>query len=350
MSKSKKNINTSKKDNTRGKIPQKPAQDKGAGKAVNIPTKAETIKTEKTRNKINWSINNPKIRLLIPFLFLIILYLFVWTKPEIKSIDPWYEAYMLVDSSTRETNPVEKQTLLNNGGNRLKELAQKYPFHAKVHLLLGVYYNQVQQWDSAIAEQKEAIKISAGATINPVELDAARQLMVAAFNKANIYLNRNDFVNARKALDIGLQYNPNNPDLLSQLGAIFHKQGIVDSAIYYYETVLNINPQSEYARNNLALLNFQLGNNNINSGNFEKALTYYQKSASLSPKNPDVFSNIGIILSRQNKNEEAIQNFQKALEINPNHTTSINNIIAVYNKIGDKRNADLYKKKYNINH
>ena len=191
--------------------------------------KQEQIKIEKPepeppKPKFVWSYKNPKFRASLIFTFFVVFFLLVWKEPEVKSIDPWYEAYFLIDSSLKVADPAVKNQLMNDGGEKLRVLVKKYPYHAKVHLLLGVYYEVAGQWDSAIAEHKQSMKLGAGGTINPIEQDAARQLLICYLNKSNQLLQYGDFSGARKILDEAKAQRLNNPDLENQIGIIFHRQ------------------------------------------------------------------------------------------------------------------------------
>jgi len=304
--------------------------------------------SKKVKSEFKFDFHNPRIRLGTAFLLAVVVYLLLWTDAKPDSVDPWYRAFKLVDSATRVENPIQKQMLLNTGGNSLKELSVKYPYHSKIQLMLGIYYNIVGQFDSAITVEKEAIILSTGGTINPVEQDAQRQLLYAVFTKANNLLNSGNYVDAKKTIDTGVKYVPNNADLMSLVGAYYHRKGSLDSARLYYNAVLSVNPQNEFARTNLGMLVFQEGNQAYTNGQLETALTNYKRAAELNPKNADALSNVGIVYSRKNNYKDAIPFFQRALDVDPRHNNSISGLITAYIKTGDERSAEAVKRKYGI--
>jgi hypothetical protein len=124
----------------------------------------------------------------VPTLF-IIGYLFFWNAPKIHLMDPWYEAYHQVNLAMNTQDPVMKRQLLDQGGGALKELCRKYPYHARVHYLLGCYYDYTGNYDSAIVHAKEAIRLGSGATVNQVD-DIAAQLLISSTSK-KAALNKN---------------------------------------------------------------------------------------------------------------------------------------------------------------
>ncbi|OGU12351.1 MAG: hypothetical protein A2X61_01245 [Ignavibacteria bacterium GWB2_35_12] len=299
--------------------------------------------------KFEWNLRNPKFRTSLLFSVFVIFFLLVWKEPEVKSIDPWYEGYMLVDSSMKVSEPQLKKGLLNQGGDILRELVKEYPYHSKVHLLLGIFYEVSGQWDSAIAEHTESMRLGAGGTINPIEQDAKRQLLICYLNKSNHQLQLAEYANARKTIDDAISRSLNHPDLDNQIGIIFHRQALLDSAEFYYNKVLAVVPNHESASANLGLILFIRGNNLLKDGKYGQAILKYQQSISLAPKNPDAYINLGYIFFLQNKLDDAVKVYQKALEIKPDNKFAINGLINIYKRKGDNRTVDALIKQYGLN-
>ena len=299
--------------------------------------------------KFEWNFRNPKFRSSLLFLIFVIFFLLVWKEPEVKSVDPWYEGYFLVDSSVKVTDPMIKKELLEKGGNKLRELVKEYPYHSKVHLLLGIYYEFAGKWDSAITEHKESMRLGAGGTINPIEQDAKRQLLICYLNKSNQQIQLAQYTEARKTLEDAIANNLNHPDVDNQIGIIFHRQAMLDSAEYYYNKVLSVNPQHQSASANLGSICFIKGNNLLKANKIDQSITMYQKAITLSPNNPDFYINLGYVYSLQNKLDEAVKAYQKALEIKPDNRIAATALINLYKRKGDIRSADAIIKQYGIN-
>jgi hypothetical protein len=113
-------------------------------------------------------------------------YLFFWNAPQINLRDPWYEAFSQVNAGTKTHDPVIKKQLLDRGGGALRELCGKYPYHARVHYLLGCYYEYVGNDDSAIVHAREAIRLGSGATVDQVDGMAAELLISSTTRKASL--------------------------------------------------------------------------------------------------------------------------------------------------------------------
>ncbi|MBI5326529.1 MAG: tetratricopeptide repeat protein [Ignavibacteriae bacterium] len=325
-----------------GQLLAKPMQKSG----IEQKPKQESVPTG---SKFEWNFRNPKFRSSLLFLMFVIFFLFIWKEPEVKSIDPWYEGYFLVDSSMKVSNPQLKKDLLNQGGNKLRELVKEYPYHSKVHLLLGIYYEVSGKWDSAIAEHRESMRLGAGGTINPIEQDAKRQLLICYLNKSNQQLQLAQYSEARKTIDEAIAQNLNHPDLDNQIGIIFHRQAMLDSAEYYYNKVISVVPNHQSASANLGAICFIKGNNLLKANKTDQAILMYQRAVSLAPKNSDAFINLGYVYTLQNKLDDAAKSYQKALEIKPDNKFAISGLINVYKRKGDIRMAESLSKQYGLN-
>ncbi|TAL69515.1 MAG: tetratricopeptide repeat protein [Bacteroidetes bacterium] len=299
--------------------------------------------------KFEWNIRNPKFRSSLLFLIFVIFFLLVWKEPEVKSVDPWYEGYFLVDSSMKVNDPLLKKDLMNQGGDRLRELVKEYPYHSKVHLLLGIYYEVSGQWDSAIAEHKESMRLGAGGTINPIEGDAKRQLLICYLNKSNQQLQLAQYIEARKTIDEAFANNLHHPDLDNQIGIIFHRQAMLDSAEFYYNKVLSESPQHQSASANLGSICFIKGNNLLKANKLDQSILMYQRAVALAPNNSDALINLGYVYSLENKLDDAQKSYQKALDVKPGNKIAVSGLINIYKRKGDNRTADALIKQYGIN-
>lgn len=235
-------------------------------------------------------------------------FIFIWIDTVDDFSDPWYEAINLVmDSSNKVAKPAVKEKLIEEGGDKLRELLQEHPYHARIHFFMGLYYARKMEWDSAIACQKKAIFLGSGGYVNNVEYDAHFELIRALFNKGNA----------------------------------FAKAKQVDSAIVCYDMIMaevkkarktkRIVDISKKVVNNITFANIQKGNAYGKEGKHDIAIEYYNKALKYSPKRPDVYNHLGISYINKNDINKAKEMFNKALKLSPNDEVAKKNLINLKN-------------------
>lgn len=134
-----------------------------------------------------------------------------------------------------------------------------------------------------------------------------------------------------------LHTQPKNTRAYANLGTIYFNENKVDSALYYFEKAIELNPNHYESLNNLGLI--YLRNNQPNV-----AIHYLSKSVSLNPKNEFALNNIGVCWEKQNALGQAILFYKKALKVNPYFQDALLNIAVAYEKIGDCRESVFYYK------
>lgn len=109
-----------------------------------------------------------------------------------------------------------------------------------------------------------------------------------------------------------LKADPNNADLLNQIGTLYRATHQFKTAIEYYQKSLAINPKNVGARTDMASCMYYLGD-------VDGALAQLNKSLSYDPKHAGTLMNIGIIKWKaKNDPDGAIAMWQKVLKLNPN--------------------------------
>jgi cytochrome c-type biogenesis protein CcmH/NrfG len=108
-----------------------------------------------------------------------------------------------------------------------------------------------------------------------------------------------------------LKTDPNNADLLNQLGTLYRATHQFKTAIDYYQKSLIINPKNVGARTDMASCMYYLGD-------VDGALAQLDKSLSYDPKHAGTLINIGIIKWKgKNDVDGAVAAWQKVLKLNP---------------------------------
>ncbi len=108
-----------------------------------------------------------------------------------------------------------------------------------------------------------------------------------------------------------LKADPNNADLLNQIGVMYRATHQFKTAIEYYQKSLAINPKNVGARTDMASCMYYLGDS-------DGALQQLNKSLTYDPRHVGTLVNMGIIKWKGKDDAEgAIAAWQKALALNP---------------------------------
>jgi len=108
-----------------------------------------------------------------------------------------------------------------------------------------------------------------------------------------------------------LKADPNNADLLNQVGTMYRATHQFKMAIDYYQKSLAINPKNVGARTDLASCLYYLGD-------VDGALAELNKSLTYDPKHAGTLMNIGIIKWKgKNDVDGAVAAWEKLLKLNP---------------------------------
>jgi len=110
-----------------------------------------------------------------------------------------------------------------------------------------------------------------------------------------------------------LKTNPNNVDVLVQLGNIYYDGQSLPQAIEYYEKALKLQPNNADVRTDL-------GTSYWYSGDPDKALANYNKSLAIRPNHAGTLFNVGIVEWQGKKDPKAaVVAWEKLLQTNPDY-------------------------------
>ena len=99
-----------------------------------------------------------------------------------------------------------------------------------------------------------------------------------------------------------------------------------DGAIRLYNEALDLNPNWDFAYNNLAMAYNDLGQ-------YERAIADYDKAIELNPNDADFYFNRGGTYKNLKQFDRAIQDYNQALKLNPNDADTYNNRGFVYDEL-----------------
>lgn len=223
---------------------------------------------------------------LLPFFFMLALFLFIFFYPSTKFTDPWNVAVILVDSAFKVKDSDQKTKLLNEGGKMLTDLIQKLPMHARVNYFYGHYLSKKEIHDSALKYLMKAVKLDSGGTSNQVAHLAANEMLFSCWVVYSRLRGEGKLTNARKLLLESynlINSTPDMPGLVSNFRDLtlliaedYRKSGMPDSAFYYYNKIIIQEPD------NVPLLHL-MGEICLQTGKYKSAVPIYDKILKLKP-------------------------------------------------------------------
>lgn len=110
-----------------------------------------------------------------------------------------------------------------------------------------------------------------------------------------------------KTYEAALEKNPNQATLHLTLGSLYELQGKADQAIARYEDSIRLDPNLAVAKNNLAYLLAESGDN------LDRALELAQQAKEQLPENPNAADTLGWVLYKKNSFEAAIGYLREAV-------------------------------------
>jgi superkiller protein 3 len=197
--------------------------------------------------------------------------------------------------------------------NIIKDLANQDTNNAKAQYDVAYEAHSKGNLDEAITFYKKAI------ALDPQMKDAYTNLGAALLAKKQ-------YSEALNSLNKANQIDPTDPEISKllkqaregqnsskyQAALALHQQGKINEAIAGYEEALKEDP------NNAELL-VNLGAAYQTNKNYDLAISYYNKSVAISPDSPVTYYYIGSAYHSKNNLEEAIKYYRKSVQLDPNN-------------------------------
>jgi cytochrome c-type biogenesis protein CcmH/NrfG len=110
-----------------------------------------------------------------------------------------------------------------------------------------------------------------------------------------------------------LKADPNNPELLANIGNIYYDTQQYPTAIDFYQRSLKAQPSNAGVRTDMATAYWYTGNADV-------AIAEFQKSLSYEPNKANTLFNLGIVEWQGKMDiDKAVATWQKLLDTNPNY-------------------------------
>lgn len=138
----------------------------------------------------------------------------------------------------------------------------------------------------------------------------------------------------QSAIDRARQ-NPSDFESQMKAAELYYQIQRFDGAIEFLKKANEIQPE-----NYEVIVN--LGNANFDAGKYEEAEKWYNAALAKKPDSLDVRSDLGLsfVFRAKPDLERAIKEFKKVLDVNPDHTQALQNLAVAYTRKSDKVNAE----------
>ncbi len=195
-----------------------------------------------------------------------------------------------------------------------KQVEEK-PDDPEGHYELGKVYIEKKEFQTAFNQLSEATRLKDDYS------EAYREKGIALF-----YLKR--YLDAEKALLKSFRLNPAQPDIATDLGAIYLKNGNMKKALQYLKVAQTRN-------NNMHIVFNNLGAASANSGKNNQALDFWQQALKKNPNLPEIYVNMGVVHEKLGQKKKSIAAYQKALELEESNAMAHYNLGVIYAKEED---------------
>lgn len=203
--------------------------------------------------------------------------------PKIELKDPWYRSYSLIEASLIEKAPEIKDSLLNTGGEELLELLNKHPYHGRINLMVAYYYFLKKMYDSSIFYSKKAYEVGSGGLVERIDITAIEVMLEAAKYRTEELFLEADTSSAVQLYRDFLEISPDNPDIIRSLGLIYARSGFAEEAIPHLKKSLSFKQNDTNILLNLAKC-YQMKQMNDSAGYFAQAVLKIEPKNELAKK------------------------------------------------------------------
>jgi tetratricopeptide (TPR) repeat protein len=179
----------------------------------------------------------------------------------------------------------------------LQQALSMTPSSATDFLARGAAFRALVQYDKALSDYDEALKLDAAFT-------------EVHMNKGMVYWHKGDFAAAIPAFTAAIELDPNFVEALVNRGAAYRKKGDIESAIADYTKAIEINPNDAMTFYNRGVAYQKQQMNEEAIGDFSSAIR-------LQPKYPEAYLNRAVAYTGVNKLAEAKKDFQVAADQDP---------------------------------
>lgn len=234
-----------------------------------------------------------------------------------------------VEMAREAKSAEEKVKLIKEGLEYLSKAQKLHPKSFFAWFLAGNAYSELQNWEMAIFNLKNAV------SINFESKEANNNLL---YNAQQAF-NKGQYVASADAYQHLLKFQPDNIDYQINLAHALSYSNQADSAMRMLDRILMKNPSEAkvYAKKGeiYGRVYNDLNNSELN----------LRKAISLNPNDLSSNENLGIVLGMKGQFAESLGFFFKALEIDSSQSRIYMNISGTYKYMGNKEKEIEYAQK-----
>ena len=143
---------------------------------------------------------------------------------------------------------------------------------------------------------------------------------------------------AKTLLETGIEIDPDNTELLFELGVLYDKNGQTDDAIEQMQKVIELDSKHADALN---YLGYTYADNGIR---LEEAEALIRKALEQKPENGYIIDSLGWVYYQKGMYEKAVEYIEKAARLIPDDPIVLEHLGDVYEKLGEPQKAlDFYQ-------
>jgi Flp pilus assembly protein TadD len=135
------------------------------------------------------------------------------------------------------------------------------------------------------------------------------------FRQGNEFSESGDFEAAVEEYKKALELEPENVDVMSNLGVTYYNLGQLDEAIEQYTKALELAPRDADIHSNLAAAYVQTYQQGGAQDQLESALEEYTEAVDLEPSLAEAHFGLGVVYVLLQRNAEAIRSFVRFQEL-----------------------------------
>ena len=214
--------------------------------------------------------------------------------------------------------------------NLFTVLIQQHPHEAKIHQLYSEYFYTKRDFKGAIEQLGYSLDV------NPTDADGWRNMVILNMMDDN-------YVDAVKASEKALEYNPDNLDLYGYVAGCYHQMKEYGKAIETYEKILTLVDSTDLERQSELITG--MGDTYSEMEDSVKTVECYERALELDPLNSGALNNYAYYLAQRGENLDRAERMAAlAVKDDPDNANFIDTYAWVYFAKKDYTKALLYIK------